>query len=111
MRTVIAYYILIAGCSQGSAQDAAMLHADQALIEALTRADRAAMEGLLDKDFTWTDFEGKTLTKSDILKKIPKIAIRGSDNASRASYTYGNLGEVQENFGRVHLLRVWAKHP
>jgi hypothetical protein len=111
MRTVIAYYILIAGCSLSSAQDSAMLQADQALAEALNRADRPAMEGLLDKDFTWTDFEGKALTKADVLKKIPRIAIRGSDNASRASYTYGNLGDVQENFGRIHLLRVWAKRP
>jgi hypothetical protein len=109
MRTVIAYYILIAGCSLSSAQDAAMLHADQAFVEAANRADRAALDGLLDADFTWTDFEGNTLTKADVLKKIPKIAIRGSDNASRANYSYGNLGDVQENLGRAHVLRVWVK--
>jgi Domain of unknown function (DUF4440) len=88
-----------------------MLHATQSFREAVDREDRPAMDRLLDADFTWTDFEGKTLTRADVLKKIPKIAIRGSDNASIASYTYGSLGDVQENYGRVHVLRVWVKRP
>jgi hypothetical protein len=88
-----------------------MLHADQAFVEAVHRADRAALEGLIDADFTWMDSNGKTLTKADVLKNIPRVAIRGSDNAARANYSYGNLGDVQENFGRVHILRVWVKRP
>ncbi len=112
----MAYYILIAGCvlclgQDSLGEDTAMLHANQAFIEAVNRADRTALDGLLDQDFTWTDFEGKTLTKADVLKKIPKIAIRGSDNASLASYNYGSLGDVQENYGRAHALRVWVKRP
>ncbi len=111
MRSVTAYYILIAACALCPAQDTAMLHADQAFVEAVNQADGAALDRLLDNDFTWTDFEGKTQTKADVVKKVPKTAIRGSDNGSRASYTYGDLGDVQENYGRVHLLRVWVKRP
>jgi hypothetical protein len=111
MRSVIAYYILIAACALCPAQDTAMLQADKAFVEALNRADGAALDRLLDQDFTWTDFEGKTLTKADVIKHVPKIAIRGSDNASLASYTYGNLSDVQENYGRMHVLRVWVKRP
>jgi hypothetical protein len=109
MRSVIAYYILIVACALCPAQDTAMLHADQDFREAVNRADSAALDRLLDDDFTWTDFEGKTQIKADVVKKVPKIAIRGSDNASLANYTYGDLGDVQENFGRVHVLRVWVK--
>ncbi len=109
MRIVIAYYILIAACALCPAQDAAMLHADRAFVEALNRTDSAALDRLLDEDFTWTDFEGKTLTKADVIKHVPKIAVRGGDNASLASYTYGDLGDVQENSGRMHVLRVWVK--
>jgi len=28
---------------------------------------------------------------------------------SGKAFTYGNLGDMQENYGRVHVLRVWAK--
>ncbi len=114
MRSVTAYYILIAGCALCSAQDrpaqdTAMLHTNQAFVEAVNHADGAALGRLLDDDFTWTDFEGKTQSKADVARKVPKTAIRGSDHGSVASYTYGNLGDVQENFGRVHVLRVFVK--
>ncbi len=114
MRSVTAYYILIAGCvlcsgQDRSANDTAMLHANQAFVEAVDHADGAALGPLLDDDFTWTDFEGNTRTKADVLRKVPKMAIQGSGHSSLASYTYGNLGDVQENYGRVHVLRVWVK--
>jgi hypothetical protein len=82
-----------------------MLHADKAFIGAINRADGAAMDRLLDQDFAWTDVEGKTQTKADIVKNVPRVAMKGSGNA----YTYGNLGDVQEHHGRVHVLRVWVK--
>jgi hypothetical protein len=109
MRIALAYYILIAADALCPAQDSAMLHADQAFVQAVHRADGAALDRLLDDDFTWTDFEGKTQTKADVVQDVPKMPLRGDDNASLASYTYGNLGDVQENDGRVHLLRVWVK--
>jgi hypothetical protein len=114
MRSVTAYYILIAGCAlccaqDSMAQDAAMLHANQAFVEAAKQANGVALDRLLDGDFTWTDFEGKTQSKSDVVRKVPKMAIRGSDNATLAAYTYGTLGDVQENYGRVHILRVFVK--
>ncbi len=84
-----------------------MLRADQAFVEAVNRADGGALDRLVDADFTWTDFEGKTQTKADVAKNVPKVATKGSGTG----YTYGNLGDVQENIGRMHLLRVWAKRP
>lgn len=109
MRIALAYYILIAACALCPGQDTAMLHADQSFVEAVHRADGAALDRLLDDDFTWTDFEGKTQTKADVVRDVPKIPIRGDGHDSLASYTYGNLGDVQENNGRMHLLRVWVK--
>jgi hypothetical protein len=111
MRTVMAYYILIAACALCRGQDAAMLQADRAFVEAVNRADRAALDGLLDADFTWTDFEGKTLTKADVLQNIPSLLNRAREPAASQEYTYGSLGDVQENYGRVHLLRIWVKRP
>jgi hypothetical protein len=115
MRVVAACCFLIAGCALCSGQDAAMLRADRAFMEAVqhpgrTAAGRAALDRLLDSDFIWTDFEGKSQTKSEIAT-IPSLRINSADKPSIISYTYGNLGDVQENYGRLHLLRVWARRP
>jgi hypothetical protein len=88
-----------------------MRPADQAFVQAVATSDQPALEKLLDTDFTWTDFEGKTLTKADILRNIPKSAITDENQAQRNEYSYGGLGDVQANLGRSHVLRVWAKRP
>ncbi len=113
-----------------------MLHADHAFVEAVSRVDGAALDRLLDRDFTWTDFEGKTSTKADVLRHIPaelnrapaahskttggraleNIDSKGTGRVARQQaglkdYTYGDLGDVQENSGRMHVLRVWVRRP
>ncbi len=88
-----------------------MLQADRAFVRAAARADKAALEKLLDSDFTWTDSDGKTLTKADVLRDPPKLAIVNQSEAQLKQYAYGELGDVQANLGRTHVLRVWAKRP
>jgi hypothetical protein len=109
MRSVIAYYILIAAGALCPAQDTTMLHADQAFRKAVNRADVATMDRLLDQDFTWTDFKGKTRTKPDVLHELSSELKRAHEQAGSKYYTYGELGDVQENSGRMHVLRVWVK--
>ena len=92
-----------------AAQDPDMLQADRALAQAIETADKNAMDGLLDADLTWTDFIGKTGTKADVLRNTPKVAIKSQDNAPLKAYTYGDLGDIQANLARAHVLRVWVK--
>ncbi len=108
MRGVTAYYILIAGAALCQAQDSAMLQADRAFVEAVHRADRAAMDRLLDADFTWTDSDGKTKTKSEFLQT--KLN-RAREQAEVKQFSYGDIGDIQTNSGRSHVLRVWVKRP
>ncbi len=104
MRSVIAYYILIVGCGVCRAQYVpAMLEADHAFVRAVDAADRPALDGLLDRDFTWTDFQGKTL--SDIPADL-QVARKPGE---LKHFTYGELGDVQENLGRMHVLRIWVR--
>ena len=96
MRGVIAYYILIAGCAfaadpDPAHPDQAMLAADKAFVDAANHSNRAARNALLDAGFTSTPKEWSHLL-----------------DAGKA-YTYGALGDVQANQGRMHQLRVWAK--
>jgi hypothetical protein len=85
-----------------------MIEADRAFVQAVEKGDKPAIEKLLDTDFTWTDFEGKTQTRDQVLHTAPKRLI---SDAQLKQYTYGDLGDVQANSGRLHVLRVWARHP
>ena len=91
------------------AQDQTMTQADRAFVQAVEKADRAAFERLLDADFTWTDSEGKTQTRAQVILSAPKPAIANENGAQSKTYTYGQIGDVQTNVGRAHVLRVWAK--
>lgn len=92
-----------------ASEDPAMLQADRAFVQALAKADKAALEELLDADFAWTDFDGKTASKAQVLQNLPKPAIANEQAAQRKEYTYGEIGDVQANLGRAHALRVWVK--
>lgn len=89
----------------------AMAEADHAFVQAVSNADRPALEKIFDANFTWTDFDGRTQTKSQVLRDLPKPAIANQQNAQLKQYTYGELGDVQANLGKAHVLRVWAKRP
>jgi hypothetical protein len=95
--------------AQGKAQDQAMLDADRAFVQAAVKGYAPALMKLLDTDFTWTDFEGKTRTAMQIMRDPPTLEIAGQADAQIKSYAYGELGDVQANKGRAHALRVWAK--
>ncbi|SRR6266852_2507069 len=86
-----------------------VLQADHALVQAIGSADKKALGGLLDSDFTWTDSAGKTLTKADVLKGLPTPAT-GYD-AEAKERTYGQVAVVQTNSGKVYVLRLWVKRP
>jgi len=109
---VIARIMVIAGIMMTVSawgEDSAMVQADRAFVQAVAKADKAALEPLLDVDFTWTDSEGKTATKSQVLQNPPKVAIANEQAAPQKEYSYGELGDVQVNLGRAHVLRVWVK--
>lgn len=86
-----------------------MTQADAAFVQALAMADKPDLEKFLDADFTWTNAAGKVQTRAQVLREIPKPAILSDRLAEVKSYTYGDLGDVQVNLGRAHVLRVWAK--
>jgi len=105
-RIVIAFLAGTAATVLG--QDANMTKADSAFAKAIANADRSSLDKILDADVTWTSAEGKVQTKAEVLRKLPRVAFTNA-NAESKSYTYGDLGNVQVNLGRAHVLRVWVK--
>jgi len=86
-----------------------MTQADTAFVQAIAKADKSALEKLLDADFTWTNAGGKVHTRTQVLRELPKAALTNANHTESKSYTYGDLGNVQANSGRAHVLRVWVK--
>ncbi len=109
--THVAIFFLAGTAAAVMGQDANMMKADTAFARAIAKADKSALDKLLDPDFTWTNAEGKVQTKAQVLRDLPKAAITNAKNAESKAYTYADLGNVQVNLGRAHVLRVWAKRP
>src|ERR1700676_739095 len=86
-----------------------LLGADGAFLEAVNKADKSALGKLLDPQFIWTDTDGRTETREQTLEDLPRLEVSDGNDAEVKNYTYGEIGVIEENQGRVHILRVWVK--
>ena len=115
LTTAAVWIGLCGGASAGSAADQAaeqeMLQADRAFVTAVAKADKPTLTKILDADFSWTDSDGRTLKRSEILETLPKPGVTDESGAASKHYLYGEIGDVQANLGRMHVLRVWVKRP
>jgi hypothetical protein len=107
VRSIIAYYILIASCALCAGPRSALLEADRTFVQAAGRAGKPSLDNFLDADFTFTGADGRTLTRSEFLRDPPTLAAAGDPQP----YLYGDLADVQANMGRLHVVRVWVKRP
>jgi hypothetical protein len=92
---------------KAAGDDDAVLQADRTLVDAIAKSDKVSLGKLLDADFAWTDSEGKTQSKAEILANVP-TPVAGYD-AEAKERTYGDVGTVQANSGKAYVLRVWVK--
>jgi hypothetical protein len=94
--------------------------------QSLRRADDSAFgpgvvsyaitHALLDANFSWTDSNGHTRDKSDVLKTLKDqfvLDVEAGSEVNPALKTtaraYGQLGVVQQSIGNLYVLRVWVK--
>jgi hypothetical protein len=91
--------------------DPAVMQADHQFVQAVAKADAAALGKVLDAEFTWTDTEGKTLTASEVLRAVPKDALGDESGVEVSERTYGQVGAVNASSGKVHILRMWTQRP
>jgi hypothetical protein len=94
-----------------AADEQALLQADHNLTKSVATGDGPAAAKLLDADFTWTDSDGKTQTKADVLKSPPRPALGDETGADVQQRTYGQLAAVMADRGKVHVLRIWVHRP
>ena len=91
------------------AQTDEVLAADRALVLALAKGDTQAAAALLDDDFTWTDFNGRILSKQEAVQAMPKPPLGDEAGLTPAAYRYGDVAHVSVARDKVFVLRIWAK--
>ena len=89
--------------------DQPVLQADHALVKAFGKADKAALGKLLDAEFTWTDSEGNSQSRAEVLQKFPTPALGDETGADVKARTYGQVGTTVASRGKLYVLRVWVK--
>ena len=91
--------------------DQGVLQVDRAFLRAAAKADASELGKLLDAEFTWTDSDGKTETKAEVLKIARKPSIAGDSRAQFTEKIYGDVALVQAHNGRDNALHIWVKRP
>ena len=88
-----------------------VLAADHALVASLAKSDKAATEKALDAEFVWTNSDGDTVGRANVLESLPKPPLGDESGAQVSERTYGQVGAVQVACGKMHVLRIWVKRP
>jgi len=91
--------------------DASVMQVDRAFVQAAAKGDAAAIGKMVDAEFTWTDADGKTLTREEVLRAVPKDALGDESGAEISERTYGQVGAVNVGSGKMHILRMWVQRP
>jgi len=86
----------------------AVLRADHALLQGIAKADKSGTGKLLDADLIWTDSQGKSQTKTEVLQNLPAS---GNSDVEAPGRIYGRSAVIRADHGRLQVLRVWAKRP
>jgi hypothetical protein len=101
-------------------EEQGLLRADHALFHAL-RGPQTLNADAFDSNFTWTDALGNTHSRSEITadlrsgRGLPREAGIGRENSlpahppTLATHVAGRIGVIQENRGKLYILRVWVK--
>src|ERR1700752_95516 len=71
--------------------DAPVMLADRAFVQAAAKGDTEALGKMLDAEFTWTNTEGKTLMGEEVLRVVPKDALGDESGVEVSERTYGQV--------------------
>jgi len=101
--------VLTPGRALAAEATQAVVDADHAFVQALAKGDKAAVNKLLDPNFTWTDTQGQTVSKAEALRELPSFSSGNPADAETKEVSFGEVGEITAVSGKTHVLRVWVK--
>jgi len=82
-----------------------VLQSDRALLQAFAKADRPAMEQLLDADLIWINAKGVRLMRPQVLATLRTISNLDVEPQARV---YGSAAVVRANRLHTNVMRVWV---
>jgi len=85
------------------------LQSDHDFVQAAASGDTATVAKFLDDGFTWTDADGKTLSRADVLSALPKPALGNEAGAHQQPQSRSQVEAIMADHDKVHVLRLWVK--
>ncbi|HEY1481269.1 MAG TPA: nuclear transport factor 2 family protein [Candidatus Acidoferrum sp.] len=104
-------FALLGSPAFAAENDPEVMKIDHKFIAAAASGDAATTAKMLDKDFTWTDATGLTLSATEVAHVLPKPALGDESTADVSERTYGDVAAINASQGKVHVLRMWVKRP
>ena len=95
--------------SAATADEPSALSADHEFVQAAEKGNAAALNKLLEADFTWTDASGRTLSRAEVLSALPKPALGDEASANQVRQIRPQVDAVMASRDKIHVLRMWAK--
>jgi hypothetical protein len=92
-----------------AADDQSVLQVDREFVQSAAKGDAPTVGRLLDADFTWTDADGKTQSRADVLQSLPSPALGNESGAQVKQRTYGQVGAVMSGREKISVLRLWVR--
>jgi hypothetical protein len=83
--------------------------AHRAFVANLGKGDRKAIGAVLDRRFTWTDVEGRALTRRETLKELPALAAANPGESDVQTHFYGRMFTVRGAHDNARFLQVFVK--
>ncbi|HUC52977.1 MAG TPA: nuclear transport factor 2 family protein [Candidatus Cybelea sp.] len=94
-----------------AAADQSVLQADREFVQAAAKGETATVAKALDADFTWTDADGNTHTRAQILNSLPTPALGNETGAEMKQQLHSQVVAVMSGRDKTHVLRIWVKRP
>jgi hypothetical protein len=92
-----------------AADESSALQADREFVQVVAKGDTASVAKLLDADFTWTDADGKTFSRADVLSALPKPALGNEAGAHQLRQTRSQVEAIMADRDKIHVLRMWVR--
>lgn len=105
--TVLALAAFYGNVSAATNDERAVRTVDQALLTAISENDVRALGRLTDPQFSWTDSDGKTYSRADVRRALPRVA--DQRQAAAKVFFYGRVAMVRSNRDNVYALRIFVK--
>jgi len=91
------------------AQEPSAVQTDREFVLAAAKGDSSAVARLLDNDFTWTDTDGKTRSRAEVLSSLPAPALGNEAGAHQQRQTRSQVEAILANRDQIYVLRLWVK--